>query len=73
MFISGKNNKIEFNVPNLSFKINDNLILKEKIIKMTPDERRRLGIGKSTLFYVKKNLQEGKSVKIYDKVFNKLN
>ena len=39
---------------------------------MTPEERKRLGINKSTLFYMKKNLQDGKSIKIYDKVFNKL-
>ena len=39
---------------------------------MTPEERKRLGINKSTLFYMKKNLQEGKSIKIYDKVLTKL-
>ena len=73
LFISEKNNKIEFNVPNLSFKRNDYLSLKEKILKMTPEERKNLGINKSTLFYMKKNLQEGKNIKIYEKVIRKLN
>ncbi|MCJ8306181.1 MAG: CRISPR-associated endonuclease Cas1 [Nitrosopumilus sp.] len=40
LFISEKNNKIEFNVPNLSFKRNDYLSLKEKIVKMTPEEKK---------------------------------
>lgn len=53
--------------------ISNNLSLKEKTLKMTPEERKRSGINKSTLFYMKKNLQEGKNIKIYDKVFNKLN
>lgn len=40
---------------------------------MISEERKRLGISKTTLFYMKKNLQEGKNIKIYDKIFNKLN
>lgn len=39
---------------------------------MTPDERKRLGINKSTLWYMKKNLREGKRVKFYDKNLLKL-
>ena len=40
---------------------------------MTPEQRKRLGINKSTLFYMKKNIKNGKSIKIYDKVLSKLN
>ena len=40
---------------------------------MTPEERKRVGINKSILFYMKNNLQDQKNIKIYDKVFNKLN
>ena len=39
---------------------------------MTTDERKRLGINKSTLWYIKKNLSEGKTSKIYEKIFLKI-
>jgi CRISPR-associated protein Cas1 len=39
---------------------------------MTHDERKRFGINKSTLWYEKKQLAEGKTVKIYNKVLSKL-
>ena len=42
-------------------------------LKMTPENRKKLGINKSTLFYMKKNIREGKNIKIYDKVIKKLN
>ena len=46
---------------------NDELELRERILNMTPDERKKLGINKSTLWYIKKNLSEGKTPKIYEK------
>jgi hypothetical protein len=39
---------------------------------MTPDERKRWGINKSTLWNIKKNLSEGKTPKIYEKFLLKL-
>ena len=35
---------------------------------MTSDERKRLGINKSTLWYIKKNLSDDKTIQLYDKV-----
>jgi CRISPR-associated protein Cas1 len=35
---------------------------------MTSAQRKDLGINKSTLWYIPKNLREGKKVKLYDKV-----
>ena len=37
---------------------NDNVELREKILKMT-NERKQLGINKSTLWYLKKALESG--------------
>ncbi|MDH3278788.1 MAG: hypothetical protein OEL84_04450 [Nitrosopumilus sp.] len=39
---------------------------------MTSEERKQLGINKSTLWYMKKNLSEGKSPKIYEKILLKI-
>jgi len=50
----------------------DNLELREKILNMTQQERKKLGINKSTLWYIKKNLSEGKTSKIYQKILLKI-
>ena len=72
-FIIEKNNKVDFVVPKIVISRKDSLTLREKILKITPQQRKRLGINKSTLFYMKKNLKNGKSIKIYDKVWSKIN
>ena len=41
---------------------NDELELREKILNVATDESKRLGINKSTLWYIKKNLSEGKGI-----------
>lgn len=72
LFISEKNKNISFDIPNISLKRNDVLDIQDKILKMTPEDRKKLGINKSTLFYMKKNIKEGKNIKIYDKVLTKI-
>jgi hypothetical protein len=44
----------------------------ERALEMTSDERRKLGINNSTLWYMKKNLESKDRVKIYDKVVDKV-
>jgi CRISPR-associated protein Cas1 len=72
-FISDKRKNIEFVIPRYQINRDDTSILKEKILSISPQERKILGINKSTLFYMKKNLQNGKNIKIYDKVLTKIN
>ena len=72
-YISNKKKSIEFVVPHITINRNDDLQIREKILSMTPDERRKLGINKSTLWYIKKNISDGKTMKIYDKIMYKLN
>jgi CRISPR-associated protein Cas1 len=71
-FISDKRKDIEFVIPRYEISRNDTSILKEKILSISPQERKRLGINKSTLFYMKKNIKEGKNIKVYDKIIKKL-
>ena len=47
---------------------NDTIEMREAILNMMPNERKRLDINKSTLWHMQKNLREGMRVKIYDKV-----
>jgi len=56
----------------MKFSREDNLELRKKILNMTHEERKQLGINKSTLWYIKKNLSEGKTPEIYEKILLKL-
>ncbi len=49
----------------------DDLLLREKIPTMNPDERRKLGINKSTLWYLEKNVSSKDKIKIYDKILKR--
>jgi hypothetical protein len=39
---------------------------------MSPEERKKLGINKSTLWYLKKNVLSKNKIKIYDKILDRL-
>ena len=71
-FIVDKKKEFEFNIPKIKLNRNDNLKLREKILNMTTEERKRLDINKSTLWHIKKNLAEGKTPKIYKKILLKI-
>ena len=72
-FISGKTKKLEFLVPEMPIENNfDFKKIKQDLIEMTPKRRKDLGINKSTLWYLKKNLESGKKPKIYKKVLQKV-
>lgn len=68
-----KNKRLDFDVPTLTIKRNDSLEVSQRILSMTPDERKKLRISKSGLWYQRKKLTEGKAIKVYDKVLSKLN
>jgi len=38
----------------------------------TNSKRKKLGINKSTLWYIQKNIREGKKIEIYDKIMTKI-
>lgn len=43
-----------------------------KIFNITPEEQRKLGLRRNTLWYMKKNIKEGKRIKIYRKIGEKV-
>lgn len=71
-FILEKQKQLEFNIPKVKLERNDDTQIKEKILNMTPQQRKRLGINKSTLWYMKKNITQKKKINIYGKVKNKI-
>jgi len=72
-YIMDKKKTFDFDIPKFEIQRNDTELLRKKILTMTPDQRKRLGINKSTLWYMKKNISDGKTRKIYSKVSSKLN
>ena len=71
-FIMEKKKEFDFIIPKMNLNRNNNLELREKILNMTNEERKQLGINKSTLSHIRKNLSEGKTPKIYEKVLLKI-
>jgi len=67
-FILGKRKDWHLTIPSMKIRRNDPIDLQQKILTMSPAERKRLGINKSTLWYEKKRLAEGKKIKVYRKV-----
>lgn len=71
-YIQDKQKELHFSVHSVQLKRNDDMATRDYILNMTPEQRRELGINKSTLWYIQKNLREGKKVKLYDKVKAKI-
>ena len=71
-FIVDKKKEFDFVIPKMKLNRNDDVELRERILSMTLDERKKLGINKSTLWRIKKNLSEGKTPKIYEKTYSKI-
>jgi len=71
-FIVDKKQEFEFNIPKTYLNNDVTSSLTEKIIKITPQQRKQLNINKSTIHYLKNNLKHRKKIKIYSKTFNKL-
>ena len=72
-FVSGKTKKLEFLIPSIPTESDlDFKKIKQDLIQMSPERRKELGINKSTLWYLKKNIESGKKPKIYKKVLEKL-
>lgn len=71
-FIGDKKKEFEIIIPKMKIERNDYLKLRERILSMTLDETKKLGINKSTLWYIKKNLSEGKTPKIYERILLKI-
>jgi CRISPR-associated protein Cas1 len=68
----GKSGKLQFSVPEFKINRTDNTEIRSKVLSLTPEDRKKLGINKSTLWYIQKHIKEGKKIKVYDKVMGKI-
>ena len=70
--IVGKSGKLQFNVPEFKIKRESSTGIRSKVLSLTPEDRKRLGINKSTLWYMQKRVRDGKRIKVYGKVMGKI-
>lgn len=70
--IIGKSNELRFCLPEIDMVREDSSSIRDRILNISPEERKKLGINKSTLWYQKKHIREGKRIKIYEKVSAKI-
>jgi len=63
-YITGNSKSLEFTIPDIEIKRNDNSQVRERIMSIDPEEREELKINKSTLWYQQKKIKEGKTIKI---------
>jgi len=66
-YITGNSKSLEFTIPDIEIKRNDNSLVRDKIMSIDPDKRKELKINKSTLWYQQKKIKEGKALKVYNK------
>ena len=71
-FLTGKSPSIDFSDPVPSLERIDSKAMREKILSLTQSEASDLGIGKSTLHYLREKARERSSFKLYENVKRKL-
>jgi len=50
-YITGNSKSLEFTIPAIEIKRNDNSPVRDKIMSIDPEKRKELKINKSTLWY----------------------
>jgi len=71
-FLLGKSEFIDFLDPAPSLVRSDSRELRKRILELSASEARKLGIGKSTFHYVKKQARSARPFRVYRKVAEKL-
>jgi CRISPR-associated protein Cas1 len=71
-FLIGKSKQIDFTEPRPGLQRSDTQDFRRRILELTQREAQELGIGKSTLHYLRGNARNGRPFKIYGKIACKL-
>jgi len=65
-YLVGRAGRLEFLGPSPTLKRTDSEEFHRRILSLTQSEARKLGIGKSTLHYPRKNARSGRSFRVHD-------
>ncbi len=70
-FLTGKTSTVDFAEPSPNLDRLDDRELRERINSLTSHEANRLGVGKSTLHYLRRNARGERPFRVYGKVKEK--
>jgi hypothetical protein len=71
-YLMGRTSRFDFSEPSPSLHRTDDRELRARILSLTQSEARRLGIGNSTLHYLRRNAGNERSFKTYCRVAQRL-
>jgi CRISPR-associated protein Cas1 len=71
-YLVGRSGILDMSLPSPQLVRTDNRELRERILRLPGSEARRMGIGKSTLHYLRKNARNRNAFKTYNKIRRKL-
>jgi CRISPR-associated protein Cas1 len=71
-YIQGDSRTIDFSCPFAVDDSNADAELRERLLNLSVEDRKRLGISKTTYFYIRKSALEGKPLRLYAKVRDRL-
>jgi CRISPR-associated protein Cas1 len=71
-YLSKKTEKMDFIEPKPKLERTDNTDLRKRILELTQSEAKKIGIGKSTLHYLRKHASKDKTFRVYPKIDKKL-
>jgi CRISPR-associated protein Cas1 len=67
-YLVGKSPKLDLIEPTPIVARNDSQVVRDKILQITQTQAEKVGIGRSTLHYLRKNARKPESFKIYGKM-----
>ena len=71
-FLAGRIGRLDFSEPSPTLRRTDDADLRRRILSLSQSEAKGLGIGKSTLHYLRNNAKDRRSFRIYERVRRKL-
>ena len=71
-YLTGKSKDVNFVEPSPNLVRNDSREMRSRILQLSQEEAKTLGIGKSTLHYLRKHARGDKSFKTYRKVAERI-
>jgi CRISPR-associated protein Cas1 len=72
LFLTGKSNTIAFQEPAPTLERQDDRELRTKIQRLTQSDAKRIGIGKSTLHYLRRKARNEQPFTVYRKVIRRM-
>ena len=71
-FLVGKSDRFDLKSPSPVLERSDTREIRERILSLSSSEAQKLGIGKSTLYYLRRHAINERSFKTYKKVVDRV-